>query len=138
MEKQITTQPTKKILIVDDDAQSREVVRLTLQEQHYMDIEITECADVDSAIQQMHKVHQDIVILDLHMPGKNGFDFMDILHKNKCFANTKVIMLTADGSMDNVFKAEDAGIGAYRFLSKPFDIYDLQALVFGPSMPVKV
>ena len=129
--------PTKKILIVDDDADIREAVRVALEEQDYLNIEVTESANVASGIQQMEDVNPDIVILDLHLPDKTGFDFMDIVHKNKRFANTKVIMLTADDTIENVLKAEIEGIGAYNFLSKPFNISDLQALVLSLSLPVK-
>src|SRR5665647_157953 len=110
------TKPTKKILIVDDDADIREAVRLTLEEQDYLNVEITESSDVTSGIQQMKDTNPDIVILDLHMPNKTGFDFMDIVHKNKRLAKTEVIMLTADDTLDNIFKAESKGIGAYHFL----------------------
>jgi DNA-binding response OmpR family regulator len=129
--------PTKKILIVDDDADIREAVRLALEEQDYLNIEVTESANVASGIQQMKDMNPDIVILDLHMPDKTGFDFMDIVHKNKRFAKTKVIMLTADDTIENVLKAEIEGIGAYNFLGKPFNISDLQALVLSLSLPVK-
>jgi len=129
--------PTKKILIVDDDADIREAVRLTLEEQDYMNVEVTESTDVASGIQQMEAINPDIVILDLHMPNETGFDFMDIVKKNKRLAKTKVIMLTADDTLDNIFKAEHKGIGAYHFLGKPFNISELQALVISLSFPLK-
>lgn len=128
---------TKKILIVDDDAGIREVVRLAIKEQDYMNVEVTESSDVASAIEQMEHIHPDIVILDLHMPNKTGFDFMDIVNKNKRLAKTKVIMLTADDTLSNIFSAEQKGIGAYHFLGKPFNISDLQALVLSLSLPFK-
>ncbi|HVA10816.1 MAG TPA: response regulator [Candidatus Dormibacteraeota bacterium] len=129
------SKPTKKILIIDDDANIREAVRLTVEEQDFLDIKVTESADVASGIQQMKDVRPDIVILDLHMPGKTGFDFMDIVHKNKLLGKAKVIMLTADDTLVNLFKAEHKGIGAYHFLGKPFNISDLQALVLDLSLP---
>lgn len=126
--------PTKKILIIDDDASIREAVRLTVEEQDFLNIEVTESADVASAIQQMKAIKPDIVILDLHMPDKTGFDFMDIVHKNKLLGKAKVIMLTADDTLGNLFKAEHKGIGAYHFLGKPFNISELQALVLDLSL----
>jgi len=130
------TKPTRKILIVDDDADIRESIRMTLEEQDYMNVEVIESADVASGIRQMEVSNPDIVILDLHMPNKTGFDFMDIVHKNKLLAKAKVIMLTADDTLDNVFKAESKGIGVYHFLGKPFNISDLQALVLSLSLPI--
>ena len=129
--------PTIKILIVEDDPDVREAVRLAVEEQDYLNVEVTESANVDSGIMKMKKLNPDIVILDLHMPSKNGFEFMDIMHQNKRLAKTKVIMLTADNTLDNIFKAEHKGIGAYHFLGKPFNISDLQALVLSLSLPIK-
>ncbi|MEO8105146.1 MAG: response regulator [Candidatus Saccharibacteria bacterium] len=131
------TKPTKKILIVDDDADIRNAVRLAVEEQDFLDIVVTESADVASGIMQMNAIHPDIVILDLHMPKKSGLDFMDIVHNDETFAETKVIMLTADDTLDNIFRAEDKGIGAYHFLGKPFNISDLQALILSISLPIK-
>lgn len=128
------TKPTKKILIIDDDASIREAVRLTVEEQDFLNIEVIESADVASGIQQMKAINPDIVILDLHMPDKTGFDFMDIVHKNKLLGKAKVIMLTADDTLGNLFKAEHKGIGAYHFLGKPFNISELQALVLDLSL----
>jgi len=125
---------TKKVLIIDDDASIREAVRLTIKEQDFVNIEVTESADVASGIQQMRNIHPDIVILDLHMPDKTGFDFMDIVRKNKLLAKAKVIMLTADDTLSNLFKAEHKGIGVYHFLGKPFNISELQALVLDLSL----
>lgn len=129
--------PTKKILIVDDDASIREAVRLTLEDLDYLDIEITESADVASGIQKMKGTNFDIVILDMHMPDKTGLDFMDIMNKDKLSTRAEVIMLTADDTLENVFKAESKGIGAYHFIGKPFNISELQALVLSLSLPVK-
>ena len=130
------TKPTMKILIVDDDADIRQAVRLTLEEQDYLNVVVTESIDVASGIEQMKAIKPDIVILDLHMPDKTGFDFMDIVHQDKRLAKTKVIMLTADDNLANIFKAEDKGIGAYHFLGKPFNISELQALVLSLSLPI--
>ena len=125
-----------KILIVDDDAYIREAVRLTVEEQDYFTVKVTESVDVASGVEQMKLIHPDIVILDLHMPNKTGFDFMDIIHQDKRLSQTKVIMLTADDTLANMFKAEDKGIGAFHFLGKPFNISDLQALILSLSLPI--
>lgn len=124
-------QPRKKVLIVDDNASNRDSIRLAIEELDHVHIEVTESVNVASGIEKMKNIHPDIVILDLHLPDMSGFDFMDIVNKNKALANTKVIMLTADDTLANIFKAQDKGIGAYNFIGKPFNIADLQALVIG-------
>ncbi len=127
--------PTKTILIIDDDADIRAAVRLAVEEQDYLLVEVTESADVATGIEQMKAIKPDIIILDLHMPHKTGFDFMNIMNKDKNLAKAKVIMLTADDTLANIHKAEHTGINAYHFLGKPFNISDLQALVLSLSLP---
>jgi CheY-like chemotaxis protein len=127
--------PTRKILIVDDDASNRESVRLAIQEQEFLDFEIAESSNVTAAIKQLKKMKPDLIILDLHMPDKTGFDFVDIMQKDKQFADTKVIMLSVDDTFKNIFKAENRGIDAYYFLGKPFNVSDLQAMVLGMFLP---
>ena len=127
--------PTIKILIIDDDADIRASIRLALEEQEYVVVEVTESASVSTGIRLTNAINPDVVILDLHMPNKNGWDFMNMLHKNIRLAKTRVIMLTADNTPDNTFQAEKKGIGAYQFLTKPFNILELQALVL--NLPIK-
>jgi DNA-binding response OmpR family regulator len=127
--------PIIKILIIDDDANIRESIRLALEDQDYATVDVTESSGVASGIQQAKDTNPDVVILDLHMPNKNGWDFMDILHKDRRLAKTRVIMLTADDTPHNTFQAERKGIGAYQFLAKPFNISELQALVL--KLPIK-
>ena len=128
------SKPTIKVLIVDDDAAIRESIRLALEEQNNVTVEVTESANVASGIQQAKDINPDVVILDLHMPSKNGWDFMSILHKDIRLAKTRVIMLTADDTDYNSFQAEKKGIGAYQFLAKPFNISELQELVLNSTI----
>ena len=127
--------PVLKILIIDDDSDIRASIRLALEEQDSVTVEVTESASVATGIRLTNAINPDVVILDLHMPNKNGWDFMNMLHKNIRLAKTRVIMLTADSTPDNIFQAEKKGIGAYQFLAKPFNISELQALVL--NLPTK-
>jgi DNA-binding response OmpR family regulator len=131
------SKPIKKVLIVDDDPDIRESVRLALQDLDFLEIEVTESSGVASGIKQLKKVKPDMVILDLHMGDKSGFDFMHIMHEIKDITYPKVIMLTADDNLENVFNAEDTGIEAHYFLGKPFNIEDLQSLVFDIGLSIK-
>lgn len=129
------TKPTVKVLIVDDDVGIRESVRLALEEQESVVVKVTQSADVDSGIEAMRYLRPDVVILDLHMPNKNGWDFVDIMRRDIRLAKTKVIMLTGDDSLDNIFKGEDKGIEVHEFLGKPFNVAELQALVISLASP---
>ena len=132
----LKNKPKKKVLIVDDNSDIRKSVSLALQEQDLLEIEVTESDNVTSGIEQLKKVRPDIVILDIHMPGKSGFDFIDYINKNH-LTKTKVIMLSADDTLTNIFKAGDKGINEFLFLGKPFNISELQALVLGLCFPSK-
>ncbi|GAC1500311.1 MAG: hypothetical protein NVS1B10_03780 [Candidatus Saccharimonadales bacterium] len=129
--------PTKKILTVDDDAATREAVKLTLEELDFINIDYTGCPDVTSAVKHLKTNIPDIIILDLHLPNRSGFDLMDIINKNASYKDIKVIMLTVDDTLKNIFKAQSKGIEAYHFIGKPFNISDLQALVLDLSLPMK-
>ncbi|MBC7708132.1 response regulator [Polaromonas sp.] len=126
----VPNNPKATVLIVDDESVIRHSVRLALEEQDFMDIKIIESSSVASGIRQVEKVQPDLVILDLHMPNKNGFDFIDIMKRNKLIAKTKIIMLTVDDTFKNIFIAESKGVDALYFLAKPFNVSDLQAMVF--------
>ena len=131
------SKPKKKILVIDDEVHIRETVRLAVQEQDFLDIDVVESSDVASGIVQLKKTKPDIVILDLHLPDKSGFDFIDIMYEDKRFSQTMVIMLTVDDTLKNIFIAERKGIQPYYFLGKPFNISDLQAMVLEICLPIK-
>lgn len=126
---------TKKILIVDDDSNIRYAVRLIIEEQEYIEAEVTGCANVSAAIESIKQSIPDIIILDLHMPDKTGFEFMDYLRKDTLYNAVQVIMLTVDDTLDTVLAAEAKGIDPFHFLGKPFNISELQALVLKLSLP---
>lgn len=127
----------KKILIVDDDGGIRESVRLAIEELDLKNVEIVACSDATSGIEQLTTLRPDIIILDLHLPDKSGFEFMDILNSHKNLNKTKVIMLTVDDTMENVYEASSKGVDAFYFLGKPYNISDLQALVLSLFFPPK-
>ena len=120
-----------KILIIDDDADIRESIQLALEDQPILAISFWQAKDVEAGLKLLKKHQPDLVIIDLHMPGKSGFDFMDILQKDETFKAVRILMLTADNTLSNLFKAEDKGHGRYDYLAKPFNITDLQAFVYG-------
>lgn len=124
-----------KILIVDDDADIRSAVRLTLESELGARYTFTEAATVPSALQALKSAKPDVVILDLHMPGEDGFDFMNKQKRDSSLPQAKVIILTADDSFKNLWKAENKGINAYHFMGKPFVSDELRALVLSLVLP---
>ena len=114
--------PTKSnILIVDDDADIRNVLRLLLQER-YM---VTEAADGMAAVEYL-RTHPDtdLIILDVMMPGMNGYETCDALRE---FSNAPVLFLTAKSAQADRISAYSSG--GDDFLSKPFSQEELLAKV---------
>ena len=131
------TKVKKRILIVDDNPGVRESIRLSLEGIDLLEIEVFESTNVSSGLEQLQKVNPDVIILDINKPGKNGFDFLDLVNKNGYLNKTEVIMLSADDTMQNILKAGDKGIDEFLFLGKPFNVSELQALVLSVCLPIK-
>ena len=114
--------PTKSnILIVDDDADIRNVLRLLLQERYT----VTEAADGMAAVDYL-RTHPDtdLIILDVMMPGMSGYETCDTLRE---FSNAPVLFLTAKSAQSDRISAYSSG--GDDFLSKPFSQEELLAKV---------
>jgi DNA-binding response OmpR family regulator len=117
----------KKILIVEDHADIRRLVRMTLEAG---DCQIVEAADAQSGWNLAHRERPDVVLLDVMMPGDfDGLDLCLALKVDPRFARTKVVMLSARGSSAD----RDAGLraGADAYVVKPFSPMELLTLVDG-------
>ena len=103
-----------KILIVDDNAELRELLKAVLEEE-YTVVEADSGATLHKAFAQDAP---DVVLLDLKLPDANGLDLLPLIKKN--WANTEVVVLTGESA---TFEAavEATKRGAYHFINKPFD-----------------
>ena len=122
------------ILIVDDNDDTRNAIRLTLELESQVNYSFTEANTVDAGLKKFKSFKPSIIILDIHMPGQNGFDFLDKLTKLKPAASDCVIILTADDSFKNLWRAESSGVNAYHFMGKPFEVNELRAQVLGMAL----
>ena len=115
----------KKILIVDDHADIRRLIRMTLE---FEDCEIREAGDAVAGWQLALQFKPDLVLLDVMMPGEtHGLDLCLALKVEPMLAATRVIMLSARGTHAD----REAGLraGADAYLVKPFRPMQLLALV---------
>lgn len=106
----------KKILIVDDHADIRRLIRLTLEFERH---DILESADGNSALELAASCRPDFVLLDVMMPG--GIDGLEVCRRikaNATLAGAKVILLSARGQARDREAGLQAGADAY--LVKPF------------------
>jgi DNA-binding NtrC family response regulator len=108
----------ESILIIDDDINLCTVLKEELAEVGY-DAEYVN--DGDEAFEHLNKKSADLILLDLKMPGKNGFDVLKEL-KNKGI-NVRVIVLTAYADVKSAI--DSAKLGATDFISKPYDFDEL-------------
>jgi len=114
---------TSRILIVDDEAPIRELVKFNLQKAGY---DVLEAADGAAAL-ALAKEKPELIVLDLMLPGMDGLEVCRILKGARETAGIPIIMLTAkDEEFDKVVGLE---LGADDYLTKPFSPRELAARV---------
>ncbi|PYP12228.1 MAG: type II secretion system protein GspE [Gemmatimonadetes bacterium] len=115
-------QPASKVLLVDDEDSLRNVMRDLLERDGYI---VTEARDGVQALDQVDRVGPDIIVLDLNLPGLDGYGVLSHLRSRPATANIPVIVLTAKGDEDNEVRVFE--LGADDFLTKPFRARALSA-----------
>lgn len=111
----------KKILIVDDEFEMRQLLRLYLQQENYL---LDEAEDGREAYDKMLKNDYDLMILDVMMPLMDGWQTLQQVRK---ISDIPIMMLTAKGSIQD--KVQGLSTGADDYLVKPFEEAELMARV---------
>lgn len=111
----------KKILIVDDEFEMRQLLRIYLLQESYL---VSEAEDGRTALEKMKKDDYDLIILDVMMPLLDGWETLKLIRE---ISEVPVIMLTAKGSVQD--KVMGLTIGADDYLVKPFEEDELMARV---------
>jgi len=111
----------KNILVIDDDRNILAIVEMYLRKAGFNPIFCTSGFD---AVKTFEEVNPDIVLLDVMLPGKDGWQ---ILHEIRKESNTPVIMLTARG--DTLERVRGLDLGADDYVAKPFDSNELVARI---------
>ena len=105
------------ILIVDDDNRIRDLLKEYLKENNYI---VSTSENAENAKVKLSHLKFDIIVLDVMMPGQNGYDFTKEIKKK---LNVPIILLTAKGEVENRIKGLE--LGADDYLSKPFEPKEL-------------
>jgi DNA-binding response OmpR family regulator len=113
-----------KIMIVDDDPDLRQALRLRLRANHF---DTVNAGDGYSAIALAYKEHPDMIILDLGLPAGDGFVVLDRLQKDDKLSAIPVIVLTARDPQSSERQALQAGATA--FFQKPADNAELLEVI---------
>jgi len=120
----------QKILVVDDERPIAEIIKYNLQKEGY---EVQTVYDGEDAIKMVHKMNPELVILDVMLPRKNGFE---ILKEIRMEYIMPIIMLTAkDDENDKILGLE---LGADDYITKPFSTKEVVARVKANLRRVKL
>jgi CheY-like chemotaxis protein/nitrogen-specific signal transduction histidine kinase/HPt (histidine-containing phosphotransfer) domain-containing protein len=116
--------PASSILLVEDDARMAEVVAALLREDQ---IELNSARDAVTAQNLLREKTFDLVLLDLGLPGMNGFDLLRTLKSSPETETIPVVVLTAWNSTSD--KVRGFELGAVDYLTKPFEPAELRARI---------
>ena len=114
-----------QILVVDDSAAMRSIVRKLLVQLGYIDVD--EAPDGAAALAKINEKSYGLVISDWNMKPMNGQVLLERVRANKKFANLPFIMMTAESDPDKIIKSKYAGVSS--FISKPFSADALQSKI---------
>jgi CheY-like chemotaxis protein len=107
------SQHGRSILVVDDDANIRSLLRQELEDQGY---QVVEAEDGTEAIAKIREHRPDLITLDIAMPGLSGFDVAAILKNDPATANIPIIIVSAFEDQEKVCR-----FGIDRYLAKPIE-----------------
>lgn len=113
---------TNKILIIEDEKNMREILKILLEGEGY---DVVEAPDGRTGIEQLRKDIYDLIITDIKMPGDDGFAVLR--EAKKVSPETLVIMITAFGTTESAVEAMK--LGAYDYIHKPFKIDEIRLVV---------
>lgn len=107
---------TSTVLIVDDSVSIRNMVRTVLTKSGF---EVVEACDGLSGVARIEQGGVDFVICDLYMPLMNGIEFVETVKSEACHQSLPILMLTTDGSDEQLQRAKEAGAAGW--MVKPFN-----------------
>jgi CheY-like chemotaxis protein len=106
---------SRKILVVDDEEVIRRFLKIHLTKLGY---EVKEAEDGEKALEQIGKDDFDLLICDILMPNKDGWEVIKEVRSNPKTKDIPVIVLTAKNEDSDMFKGYD--LGANYYITKPF------------------
>ena len=111
-----------KVLIVDDNPTNIAILTEILE-----DYELDSASSGDDALKIVKEYHPDLILLDIMMPGMNGYDVCRKLREDPDFSRTKIIMVSAKAMVSERLKGYE--MGADDYITKPFEEDELLAKV---------
>jgi two-component system alkaline phosphatase synthesis response regulator PhoP len=114
----------EKILIVDEEIDASTALKVALEAEGY---NVIEALDGYEGIRKAKSENPDIILLDIMMPGMDGFEVCQLLKADPASMHIPIIMLTAKGEVDD--KVEGLELGADDYVTKPFNLKELKARI---------
>jgi DNA-binding response OmpR family regulator len=114
----------KRILIADDESNIVISLEFLMQRSGY---QVKTAADGEQALRQLSEFKPDLILLDIMLPLRNGFEVCQRIRENPEWQHTKIVMLTAKGREVEVTKG--LALGADIYITKPFATRELLASV---------
>ncbi len=112
----------EKILIVDDEDHIRELIKFNFINNGY---KVIAAADGIEALELARKETPQLILLDVMLPGMDGYDVCKEIRRDHSISNTPIIMITAKGEeLDKILGLE---LGADDYITKPFSVRELVA-----------
>ena len=108
----------RRILVADDDADIRHLLKTFLEEESY---EVSEAPNGEEALEGIREGGYDLVLLDMRLPGMTGLDVLRQLREKQ--GDVPVILMTAYGSPNIAIQA--SSLGVYDYITKPFELDDV-------------
>ena len=108
------------VLVVDDDPNALDIVKTYLEAKGYV---VATAKDGNEALALLEKVHPALVLLDVMMPGMDGWEVARVIKNHPNFGRTRVVMLTARS--DFADKHEGLRAGADDYIVKPIQLREL-------------
>ena len=115
---------THKILVADDEPNIVISLEFLMKREGH---EVLVARDGVQALETIRRERPDLVLLDVMMPGKTGFEVCQAVRADEALAGTRILLLTAKGRDTDV--AQGLGLGADGYMTKPFSTKELAARV---------
>lgn len=118
----------RRVLVIDDEQELRALLARALKRWGW---EVSEAGDGREGLAAALNAEFEVVICDVRMPVMDGLAFLEALKA----AMPEIPVIMVSGSSSVAFAARSAELGAYAFLSKPYDVFKLHALVDSATTP---
>ncbi|MGH9706090.1 MAG: response regulator, partial [Candidatus Acidiferrales bacterium] len=116
----LTAARTPTVYFIDDSATMREVIKIAFRKEN---IHVVTCADAASAMAQFAKTAPDVVITDVIMPDKDGYEVCDFIKQHEVFGKTPVVLMS--GVVNRAVAEKAMAVKADELIRKPFQPQEL-------------